>query len=186
LWRYVSANNWVNVPGTVKSVAVVGDNRYFCIGSDNNVFRFTGSTWVRVGVSASAISAGSDGTVLVTNSSTNGIWKYVSDNNWVNVPGKMKSLAVLGNNRYFGIGMDNNVYRFNGSAWVQVGVAVSSIAAGADGTVLVTNNANNAVWQYVSDNVWSPVSTPSPINALSVVALGRYFGIDMKANVLKN
>lgn len=76
-------------------MAVIAANKYFCIGTDNNIYRYNGSTWLQVGVSAGSISAASDGTVLISNSANNTLWKYVADNNWVQIPGNAKNLAVI-------------------------------------------------------------------------------------------
>ena len=184
IWHYTSDNNWTNIPGAMKSLAVVKANGYFGIGTDNNVYRFNGKTWLKVGVNASSIAAGSDGTVLVTNSGNRGIWRYVADNNWVPVPGTMKSLAVVKANTYFGIGTDNNVYRYNGTSWLKVGVNASSIAAGSDGTVLLTNSANQGIWQYVADNNWVPVS--GTMKALAIIKANSYFAIGTDNNVYRH
>jgi cytochrome c peroxidase len=114
IWTYNATNNsYVNLPGLAKAVAIVNANTLFCIGMDNHVYRYNNAgVWLQVGVNAGSISAGSDGTVLVSNLTDNRVWKYVSDNNWVQTtPGTAKSLAVIANNRYFAIGTDNHVYR---------------------------------------------------------------------------
>ena len=112
IWTYNSNNNtYTNLPGLAKAVAIVDATTLFCIGMDNGVYRFNAGTWVKIGPDAVGIAASSDGTVLVSNIFNNTIWKYISDNNWVTVPGTSKINAVIASNRYFVIGTDGNVYR---------------------------------------------------------------------------
>ena len=79
---------------------------------DNTVYRFNDSTFHQVGVAVGSLSASSDGTVLATNINTKAIWKYVSDNNWVNLtPGfQLQSTAVVNAYSMYGIGTDANIY----------------------------------------------------------------------------
>lgn len=184
IWKYNADNNWTNIAGALKAVAVVKNNTYFGIGTDNNVYRYTGTGWVKVGVNVDSIAAASDGTVLVTNNANQSIWKYVSDNNWVQIPGTMKSLAVVSNGNYFGIGTDNNIYRYTGSGWVEVGANADSISAGSDGTVLAANNGNQGVWQYVADNAW--VEIQGTLKSLAVVKGDVYFAIGADNNVYRH
>jgi CO dehydrogenase/acetyl-CoA synthase epsilon subunit len=180
IWK-LSGANWVNISGAMKALAVIKANNYFGIGTDNNVYRYNGTTWLKVGVNVNSIAAGSDGTVLVTNNANQTIWQYVADNNWRQVTGNMKAVAVVKANNYFGIGTDNNVYRFNGTSWIEVGLNANSIAAGSDGTVLVTSSANQAIWQYVSDNNWQTVS--GNMKSLAVVKTGNYYAVGVDNNV---
>jgi hypothetical protein len=179
LWSYASGR-WTQLRGQLQQVAVVNQNNIWGIGRDNNVYQFDGRNWTQVGVNANSIAAASDGTVLVTNNRNQSVWKYVSPNNWVSVPGNMKAVAVVANNSYFGIGLDNNVYQFNGNGWTQVGVNVNSIAAGSDGTVLVTNNHDQSIWKYVSPNKW--VTVPGNMRSVAVVSNNDYYGIGLNQN----
>ncbi len=161
-----------------------------CNGAANQSFLF-GSTggsanlpaangqWTPIGTAAARVSVGADGTLVTLNAGNNVPWRYVGDNNWTPLPGNFRDIAVLSANSMYAIGMDTNVYRYNGQSWTQVGTNAKSIAA-ADGTVLIANG-NNDIWLKQSDdntNNWRQL----PGKALRVAVMNRnslwHIGID--------
>ena len=178
VYEYLSGT-WTQLPGQMLHVAIVNKSYVWGIGQDNNVYRLSGNNWIRVGNNAAYISAGSDGTVLVTNSFNGSIWKYVSDNNWVSIPGSATVIAVVSNNNYFAVS-SGNVWHYNGSGWTQVGSNTAYVRAASDGTVLATNSAGQ-IWQYVSPNNW--VQVPGTMTIAAPVKVNSYFGMGTDSNV---
>lgn len=181
VWEYSPVTaTWTQLPGQMRHVAIVNKNSIWGIGLNGNVFYLSGSNWVQVGVNASYIAAGSDGTVLVTNSWNGSIWKYVSPNNWVNVPGGYASvIAVVQNNDYFAIN-NGNVYQYNGSSWTQVANNAAYVRAASDGTVLETTSRGQ-IYQYVSPYNW--VQVPGSMLIAAPVKANVFFGLGLDYNV---
>ncbi|MGF3021193.1 RICIN domain-containing protein, partial [Methylobacterium aquaticum] len=135
--------------------------------------------WTPIGIAASRISIGADGTLVTLNADSKVPWRYVGDNNWTPLPGNFTDIAVISATSIYGIGTDTNVYRYNGQNWVMVGTNAKSIAA-ADGTVIIANG-NNDIWLKQADdntNAWRQL----PGKALRVAVMNRnslwHIGID--------
>ena len=173
VYEYVSGK-WTQLPGQMRRVAIVNQSNVWGVGTDANVYRLSGGNWIKAGVNANYIAAGSDGTILVTSAKDNSIWKYVSDNNWTNIPGNATVISVVRNNDYFVVGGGNNVYQYNGSSWTTVGSNEVYVRAASDGTVLATNSAGQ-ILQYVSPNNW--VQVPGTMLIAAPVKLNSYFGM---------
>ncbi|WP_244528862.1 galactose oxidase-like domain-containing protein [Methylobacterium gossipiicola] len=137
------------------------------------------STWNSFGIAASKIATGADGTTVTINKDNNTVWLYVADNNWRQLPGQMRDVAVVGANRIYGIGLDAVVYRFDGTQWSAVPSANNvSIGAASDGTIVVVNQ-NKEVWLKPTDDLqgnWRRVPGSAqkvvPMNGKSLWAVG--------------
>ncbi|MFZ0686674.1 MAG: chitobiase/beta-hexosaminidase C-terminal domain-containing protein [Terriglobales bacterium] len=183
IWEYVSSSGtWTQLPGAAKQVAVVNANSIWVIGTDNNVYAFSGGNWARVGVNVDSIGAASDGTVLVANDWNQSIWKYVSPNYWTAVSGAATAVSAVKNNDYFieGGGPGYWAWYFNGSGWAPVGGSITSIASASDGTVIATTTTNN-IYQYVSPYNWTQI--PGTMKSVAVEKSGSYFGIGTDGNL---
>ena len=179
VWEYLSGK-WTQLPGQMKHLAIVSKSSVWGIGLDNNVYRLSGSNWIKVGTNAADIAAASDGTVLVTNASNYTIWKYVSDNNWTSVSGGASIVAAVSNNNYYVVGGSNYVFHYDGSSWSVVGSNALYVKAASDGTVLMTNSSGQ-VWQYVSGTTW--VQVPGTVAVAVPVRANSYFAIGTDNNV---
>ena len=183
IWEY-AAGKWTQLPGLAKQVAVVNANSLWCIGTDNNVYRLSGSTWIRVGNNVDSIAAASDGTVLVANDTAQTIWKYVADNSWTQIPtGLANVLSVVRNNDYFVVGSGPGywAWNYNGSSWSAVGqTAYSWISSASDGTVIATTSGN-AIYQFDSANNWTQVT--GTMKEVVVQKAGAYYGIGTDGNL---
>ncbi|KQP29675.1 hypothetical protein ASF49_16075 [Methylobacterium sp. Leaf104] len=137
--------------------------------------------WKEVGVEALKIATAADGTTVTVNRNDGKVWLYQADGAWKNLPGLLKDVAVVKANSLYGIGTDNQVWRFDGNQWTVVGSGDNvAIAAASDGTVVVVNRAGE-IWSKPSDDAqmnWRRL----PGTARRVVAMnGRSFwsiGID--------
>ncbi|TNC12057.1 DUF1929 domain-containing protein [Methylobacterium terricola] len=126
--------------------------------------------WTPIGIAAARVSVGTDGTLVTLNADNNAPWRYVGDGNWTPLPGNFRDIAVLNAKSIYAIGMDANVYRYDGQNWTVIGTNAKSIAA-ADGTILIANG-NNDIWLKQSDdntNAWRQL----PGKALRVAVMNR-------------
>ncbi|KTR04610.1 hypothetical protein NS365_14775 [Aureimonas ureilytica] len=156
VWRYQSDNNWVALNGqAMKEVAAGGANRIYGIGTDSAIYRWTGTAWTRVGGWGRTISAASDGTVVITNDK-NEIWRKNADDfndGWTRVNGTSAKVVAIAANRFWSMGADGKVYRYDGNGnWNQVGVTISDIAASADGSISVVNTTTREIWRKTTDD----------------------------------
>jgi hypothetical protein len=109
------------------------------------------SAGAQIGLDARTIDAASDGT-LTTANVRNELWVSQMGAQWTQVPGQFVDAAPIAANRYYGVGTDKLVYRWNGSGWKVVGRDSKAIAAASDGTVAVINSNNNSVWVKNADD----------------------------------
>jgi sugar lactone lactonase YvrE len=178
VFEYLSGT-WTELPGQMVHVAAVSKSSIWGIGLNGNVYHLNGNSWTQVGVNASYIAAGSDGTVLIVNARDGSIWKYVSGSNWTQVPGGYASvISVVANNNYFAVN-NGKVYQYNGN-WSQIGTGAAYIRAASDGTVLATTNSGQ-IYQYVSPNNWTQISGSMQIAA--PVKASVFFGMGLDNNV---
>ena len=180
IWVSNLGNDWQKLPGTFKDVAVLGANRYYAIGLDDNVYRYAGGAWSQVGTYSNAISAASDGTIAIVNDQTGTIYLKPTDDanwNWQPLPGTAaKRVAVLNSRSFYYVGTDNNVWRTDGrAAPVQVGVFASAITASSDGSVTLVSTDPSRVgtlWRKPTDDgQWNWAQVPG--SAVQVAAPNR-------------
>ncbi|RYB04083.1 galactose oxidase-like domain-containing protein [Lichenibacterium ramalinae] len=189
IWVSNLGSGWQMLPGTFKDVAVLGANRFYAIGLDDNVYRYAGGAWSQVGTYANAISAASDGTIAIVNDQNGTIYLKTTDDagwNWQAVPGTAaKRVALVKSGSIYYVGTDGNVWRTDGrTAPVQVGNAASAIAASADGSVTVVGSGADqvgALWRKPTDDGqwnWSQV----PGTAVQVAAPDRTMLVTVSAS----
>lgn len=159
--------NWTKLPQTFMDAGVIANGRYYAVGTDKMVYRWTSSSnaWVRVGRDAKVIATASDGTVAVANSENGSIWVKTADDNaesWRMVPNAIaKKLALVSNKSLYYITPDNGVYRTDMTTNpVRVGRDAVSIAASSDGTITVVG-IDGSIWRKSADDtteVWSQLA----------------------------
>ena len=156
LWVSQMGANWARMPWNWTDAAAIAANRYYAIGLDRGVYRWTGQTWAKVGRDSKAVAAAADGTVAVINADNNTVWVKNADDNaeaWSQVPGAWaKQIAVVKRGTLYFVGTDNNVWRSTmAGAPVRVGRNVTAIAAAADGTVTVVST-DGTLWRKNADD----------------------------------
>lgn len=105
-----------------------------------------------IGNAAVKVASAADGTTIVVNQTTGIVWRYNSDDNWTALGNRpMREVATGGANRIYAIGADGNAYRWNNTDWIGIGPNARTIAAASDGTVVVTNPANE-IWLKTADD----------------------------------
>ncbi|WP_343211259.1 tectonin domain-containing protein, partial [Aureimonas ureilytica] len=101
------------------------------------------------------ISAASDGTFVITNDK-NEIWRKNADDfndGWTRVNGTSAKVVAIAANRFWSMGADGKVYRYDGIGnWNKVGVTISDIAASADGSISVVNTTTREIWRKTTDD----------------------------------
>ncbi len=181
---------WSMLPGKFRDVAVIAANRYYALGTDQSVYRWTDNRWRFVGHESRAIAAAADGTVVSINPRTNQVWIKDADDNeswWKPAPGVLaKSVAVLKRGSLYYVGMDNNVWRSDMvRPPVRIGSNVTAIAASADGTITVINPAGT-IWRKIGDDTreaWGPLSGTA--TKLATVNAGTMIYTDKNGGIFR-
>ncbi|AWB24887.1 DUF1929 domain-containing protein [Methylobacterium currus] len=142
-------------------------------------------TGTQIGIAAARVSIGADGTLVIVNADNNSLWRYVSNNAWVQIPGIYKDIAVISATRMYGIGADNNIYRYDGQTWTRVGINAKSISAASDGTIAVVN-VNNDVWlKQKDDNTEAWTQVPGKAAKIAVMSRNSLWSIGLDKNVYR-
>ena len=181
---------WHMLPGSFKDVAVIGANRYYALGTDHSIYRWTDNRWQFVGHDSRAVAAAADGTVASINPRTNQVWIKDADDNasrWRPAPGVLaKSVAVLKRGSLYYVGLDNAVWRSDMvSAPVRIGNSVNAVAASADGAITVVNSAGS-LWRKNGDDTreaWIPL--PGTATMIAMVSAGTLIYTDRNADLFR-
>ncbi len=149
--------NWTTIAGkTLSAVAMVRNSTIWGVGTDQNVWRYNGSQWQQAGNTVRDIAASSDGTIVVVNSAANTLWRKSGDDtvqNWQNVAGTAKRVALVNGSSIWSIGMDDGIYRYDGTSWTRVGTGFArSLAASANGTIVYADRDSGQIWRKSGDN----------------------------------
>ncbi len=182
-WSWTGPNGFTSTSREIDNIPLVsGVNTYVATYTNPSgakttaTFTITVTGWVEIGTSASNIAVGSDGTLVMVNTPYQTVWEYTpASGKWTQLPSVVSQVAVVNANSIWCIGTDRNVYRLSGGAWIKVGISADSIAAGADGTVIVANYPAQTIWKYVSDNNWTLVPGGGLANVVSVVKSNDYY-----------
>ncbi len=142
--------------------------------------------WNQIGGPSARVSIGSDGTVVTNNADNKTVWRSTGDGNWTQMPGTLlNDIAVIDATTMYGIGTDNNVYRYNGQNWTQVGVNARSISASSDGTVLIANG-NGELWlKQANDNSNAWTRLPGQANRVAVMNAKSLWHVGTDKNVYR-
>ena len=157
---------WQEIPGRARAIAVVGRDRFYAIGTDESVYRWTGTELRAVGRRAKHVAARADGSVVVVHSVDGTLWSkpgYDDLQNWTRIPGvrDAERVAVTGGagSIYFS-NRDRFVYRSDGAAVPRrVGPMALDLSAAADGTVVIAGLDRQVLVKAADDfqAVWFPV-----------------------------
>jgi len=154
-WVNVANRGWERLPGSFTDLAVIGENRYYAIGTDRNVYRWSQGRWVRVGRDSVSIAASADGGVAVVNSNNGSVWIKRADDDgesWSQIPGAVaKRVAMINRSSIFMIGTDDGVWRSDTRQTVRVGRNARELTASSDGTVTVVS-LDGSIWRKASND----------------------------------
>ena len=188
-WSWTGPNGYTSTSRQINSIPLtIGSNVYVATytnsGGVQSTLAFTitvTASWTQISsTSINSIACSSDGALVVATSSNQSVYEYVSGK-WTQLPGQMRRVALVNQNTVWGVGTDANVYRLSGGKWIKAGTNANYIAAGSDGTVLMTSAKDNSIWKYVSDNNWTSVGGNATV--IAVVKNNNYFAVGSSNNV---
>ena len=146
-WSWTGPNGYTSTARQINNIPLsIGANTYVATYTNSSGVQSTQTftitvtaTWTKISsTDIDSIACASDGTLIVAASSNQSVWEYISGK-WTQLPGQMRRVAIVSQNNAWGVGLDGNVYRLSGSKWIKAGSNAGYIAAGSDGTVLITN-----------------------------------------------
>ena len=188
-WSWTGPNGYTSTSRQINNIPLsIGSNVYVATYTNasgvQSTLAFTitvTASWTQISsTSINSIACSSDGALIVATSSNQSVYEYVSGK-WTQLPGQMRRVALVNQNTVWGVGTDANVYRLSGGKWIKAGTNANYIAAGSDGTVLMTSAKDNSIWKYVSDNNWT--SIPGTATVIAVVKNNNYFAVGSSNNV---
>jgi len=142
--------NWQKQPGLLVQISGAGHN-IWGVNAQDQIWRWTGSTWENIQGAATQVSVGWDGSVWCCNRGGSVYrWNGMS---WDLVEGAVTSLAVRANNDVWATNAQQNIYHWDGMRWTLVDGAATQIAVGKDGHVACVNAGGNI---YIRDGISAP------------------------------
>ena len=100
-WRKDGSNapNWGSVPGAAKMLSM-GAGELWCVQDNGNIFRWNGGGWELkplpngVAVKSVAVSVNGKRIMCIANNAPNGVLFAWHQNNWIQVTGQLKQIAI--------------------------------------------------------------------------------------------
>ena len=135
---------------------------------------------------AMKVAVGADGSAAYLDPNYNIYHQTAANAAWTLIPNwQAKDIAVVNQNSIWVIGLDNNVYHWQGAGWTKVGIDAASIAASSDGAIIVANLYDRRVWVKTADdntNTWQNLPYYSA-KRVAVSTKGTYWIIGLDDNV---
>lgn len=167
------------VAGGLTTIAVGSKDHVWGLNEGaENIFRWDGSAFRKVSGQLSAIAVGTDGTVWGINSAQNVFYYSKADNAFHKVNAGLSSIAVGSSENVWGLndGVDN-IFRWNGSGFINVPGALTKISASGDGAVWGINRQQDVFRYTGGPNGHFEKISNSALNSVSTASQGVVWGI---------
>jgi hypothetical protein len=180
IYRYNAASkNWDTMPGGAVRIDVDPQGNPWVVNDGGNIYRWTGGNWQQMPGAAKDVGIGANGTVWVIGTNAEGggfgIYRWNSRiNNWDKIPGSAMRIDVDPAGNAWVVNNARNIYRYNGSAFVQTPGQALDIGVGGDGTVYVVGT-DNGVYRWDGGN-WQKGS--GVLSDISVDGKGNPYGVN--------
>ena len=99
----------------------------------------------------------------------------LESNSWEKIGGKLKHVSVGSANTVWGVNINDDIYRWNGSGWVYIGGKLKQISVAADGTVWGVNSADT-IYRRTGSNTWENI--PGKLKYVSVGDANTVWGVN--------
>jgi hypothetical protein len=136
---------WTELPGAALDVGASADGTFYVIGTNDAIFKWTGSTWDQLPGAGVRIAVGPTGEPWIVNKE-NAIFQWTGST-WDQLPGAGTDIGVGADGSAWVIGTNGGVFRWTGSAWDEIGGAGVRIAVGPTGEPWIVNK-ENAIFQW--------------------------------------
>lgn len=118
---------------------------------------------------------------------TGGSWSWTGPNGYTSTSRQINNIPLnSGVNSYVATytnpsgAVSTMTFTITVTGWVQIGNNIDSIACASDGTLVVANNRNQSVWEYVS-GTWTQL--PGQMQHVAIVNKSSIWGIGTNGNV---
>jgi len=135
---------WSVIPGGLTRIAK-GKSGIWGVNVHGGIYQLNadGKSWTKIAGALVQVASGAE--VWGVNSGDN-IYKYLGNNKWQHMPGKLTNIDVSDNGNVWGVNRGQNIYRWLGSSWQHIGGAAIQVSVGHSG-VWVVNAANNIYYR---------------------------------------
>jgi hypothetical protein len=95
LWRYLgSVDSWENIPGRAVQISVANKNNMWCVNSNDDIFKWTGSNWTQIPGKLTRVAVSSKNRVAGVNRKGE-IFVYSNEkSSWKLVPGWASNISI--------------------------------------------------------------------------------------------
>lgn len=176
--------NWSKVPGAARRIDV-GPNGPWVANGSGGIYRWNGRAWDQMPGAAWDIGVGASGAVWVIGTVAEGggygIYRWnAARSNWDKIAGSAVRIDVDPKGNAWVVTGGNAIFRFNGSAFVQVPGAAIDIGIGGDGSVWIVGT-DHGVSRW-NGSGWT--KTGGQLTNISVDGKGNPWGVNDAHNIL--
>lgn len=118
---------------------------------------------------------------------TGGSWSWTGPKGYTSTSRQINNIPLnSGVNTYVaaytnpGGGVSTMTFTITVTGWVEIGNNINSIACASDGTLVVANDINQSVWEYVS-GTWTQL--PGQMRHVAIVSKSSIWGVGTNGNV---
>ena len=135
---------WQQIPGRLSKISK-GESGVWGVQSNDNIYRLNtdGKTWTKIAGGLVQVSSGAS---VWGVTKADGIFKYLGDNRWQQIGGRLTNVDVSNNDHVWGINRGQSIFRRTGSTWQHIGGKLIQISVGESG-VWGVNSAHDIFYR---------------------------------------
>ncbi|XP_063689674.1 lectin L6-like [Bolinopsis microptera] len=122
---------WQNIPGRLTKISK-GDSGVWGVDKNDNIYQLK---WTKIAGGLVQVSSGAS---VWGVTKTDAIYKYLGDDKWQQIPGKLTNVDVSNKDRVWGVDRGRNIFRRTGGSWQRIGGNLKQISVGESGVWGVT------------------------------------------------
>lgn len=170
---------------TPKQVAVGASNIVWLLDTTGRHWKWDGATWVNQGCCVTELAAAADGELWATNPPDGMRVLRWDGTRWTfNIPAGMKQVTIANANTVWGLGNDNTLYQYTGSAWSPKRCCVERISVGTDGELWATNPPDGLRVLRWDGTEWT-FNIPTGMTYVSVGSASVIWALNPAGNVFQ-
>lgn len=140
--RDPKSGSYSQYPGALVQVDTKGPNLIVGVNAGGLIYQWINNNWTRIGVSASWVSIGVDGTIVCVNNSAGTLWRYLgSVDRWENIPGNASQISVGDRGTMWCVNRGGLVFKWTGNNWANIPGSLTRVAVSSSGKVAGVNGA---------------------------------------------
>jgi hypothetical protein len=165
--RNPTSGSYFQYPGALIQVDTKGPNLIVGVNSGGLIYQWINNNWTRIGVSASWVSIGLDGTIVCVNRDVGSLWRYLgSVDRWENIPGVASQISVGDRGTMWCVNRGNQIFKWSGNNWELIPGALTRVSVSSGGKVAGVNGAGQVFVYSPALGTWRLV--PGSLRNISI------------------